>query len=70
MLTSYVGVNVDEGTSTLDGSTKPTTSYEPEFTSSELSYAEKLMLKKNRRTTVPSLTSSPVPTNTYSVQGT
>ncbi|XP_067945291.1 uncharacterized protein [Watersipora subatra] len=52
-------VNVDEGTSTLQGSTKPATDYQPEFTSSELSYAEKLLLKKNRRSVVPSLTPTP-----------
>ena len=50
----YTGVNVDEGTSTTSGSLKPTTEYTPQFTnSSELSYAERLMIKKNRRSDVP-----------------
>lgn len=49
------GVNIDEGTSTTSGSLKPSTDYTPQFTnSSELSYAERLMLKKNRRSDVPS----------------
>ena len=50
----HPGVNVDEGTSTTSGSLKPTTEYTPQFTnSSELSYAERLMIKKNRRSDVP-----------------
>ena len=65
-----VGVNVDEGTSTMQGSTKPTTTYQPEFTTSELSYADKLLLKKNRRSTVPSLTSSPSALTSSSSLGT
>ena len=47
-------MNVDEGTSTTSGSLKPTTEYTPQFiNSSELSYAERLMIKKNRRSDVP-----------------
>ena len=54
----HPGVNVDEGTSTTSGSLKPTTEYTPQFTnSSELSYAERLMIKKNRRSDVPPSTS-------------
>ena len=51
-------MNVDEGTSTTSGSLKPTTEYTPQFANgSELSYAERLMIKKNRRSDVPSSTS-------------
>ena len=54
----HPGVNVDEGTSTTSGSLKPTTEYTPQFTdSSELSYAERLMIKKNRRSDVLPYTS-------------
>ena len=50
----HPGVNVDEGTSTTSGSLKPTTEYTPQFSNnSELSYAERLMIKKNRRSDVP-----------------
>jgi len=46
---------VDEGTSMPGDSTTATTNYQPEFHLSELSYAERLMVKANRRAQIPEL---------------